>query len=96
MIVRLDILITLTLKKLACLLSGAEFCSRDQIHFQTPLRYMVCKNSLFGRTLKHANAPIIITIIIIAIVSIIIIVIIALRYCYNYHFDMIVIIIITG
>jgi len=69
----LDILITLTVYKLASPLSGVEFCIRDRILFQ-PSRYMVSKNPLFGRTfrigtenvsetqfqtpkLDHTNAP---------------------------------------
>ena len=54
-IVSLDILITLTLYKLARLLSGTEFCSWDRTHFHTEPTYMVWKNSLFGRTFKHWN-----------------------------------------
>jgi len=46
---------TLTLYKLAPLLSGPEFCSRDRIHFQTQSGYMVCKNALFRRTLEQKN-----------------------------------------
>jgi len=52
-IVSLDILITLTLYKLASLLSGAKFWSHDQIHFQKHPRYMVCKNALFGSTFEQ-------------------------------------------
>ena len=54
-IVSLDILITMTLCKLARLLSGTEFCSHERIHFQTQPRYMVCKYSLFGRTFEQKN-----------------------------------------
>jgi len=50
-----DILITLTLYKLALLLSGAEFRSLDRIHFRAQPRYMVCKNALFRRTFEHWN-----------------------------------------
>ena len=53
--VSLDILITLTLRKLAHLLSGAEFYSHDRIHFQTQPRSMVCKNVLFRRTFEQKN-----------------------------------------
>jgi len=54
-IVSVDISITLTLYKLPRLHSGAEFCSRDRIRFQTQPRYMVCKNALFGRTFDQKN-----------------------------------------
>ena len=42
------ILIPLTLYKLACPLSGAEFCSRYRIRFQTQPRYMANKNRYSG------------------------------------------------
>jgi len=54
-IVSLDILITLTLYKLARLLSDAELCSRDRINFRTQPRYMVCENALLGHTFEHWN-----------------------------------------
>ena len=41
-----DMLITLTLYKLARPRSGTGFCLHDQIHFQTQPKYMVCKNVL--------------------------------------------------
>jgi len=41
LIAGLDFLITLTLFKIACPLSGTEFYSGDWIHFQTQSRYMV-------------------------------------------------------
>jgi len=54
-IASLDILITLTLYKLARLLSGAELYSRDRIYFRMQPRYMVCKNALFRRTFEHCE-----------------------------------------
>ena len=50
---RINILITLTPYKLARPLSVMEFCLRDQIHFQTQPRYMVCKNVFFKRTFEQ-------------------------------------------
>jgi len=55
-IVSLDILITLKLCKLARLLSGTEFCSRDRIHFQTQPRYVVYKNTLFGCSFEEKKS----------------------------------------
>ena len=52
-IASLDIFITLILYKPARLLSGAKFCSHDQIHFQTQPRYMGWKNALFRRPFEH-------------------------------------------
>jgi len=54
-IASLDILITLTLYKLARLLSGAVFCLCDPIYFQTQPRYTVCKSALFGCNFAHWN-----------------------------------------
>jgi len=58
---------TLTFYNLPRILSGAEFSSRDQDHFQMQLWYMVWKYTLFGYTFEqknwkpeHANAPIVI------------------------------------
>jgi len=57
-IASLDILITLTLYKLARLLSGAELYSRDRIYFRTQPRYMVCKNAHFWALRMHLKFPI--------------------------------------
>jgi len=43
----------LTVCLLASLPSGAEFCSRDRIHFQTQMRYMVCKTHFLGAFLSR-------------------------------------------
>ena len=53
--VSLDIMITLTLCKLAHLLSSKEFRLRDRIHSQPQPRYMVCTDALFGRTFEQKN-----------------------------------------
>ena len=47
-----DIFVAMTFYKLARPLSGTEFCLRDQIHFQTQPRCMVCKDALFRMRLK--------------------------------------------
>ena len=50
----LDIFRTSTLHKLAQPLSGTEFCSHDQVYFETQLRYMVC-TSQFPGTLSSSG-----------------------------------------
>ena len=55
LIVGLDNLVTLTLYKLARLLSDAELCTHDRIYFKTQPNNMVCKMALFRRTLGHCN-----------------------------------------
>ena len=40
-------------------MSGAEFCSRDQIHSQS--RYTVCKNILFVRKTENASETALLT-----------------------------------